>query len=241
MDIITQNTYEVLELVEAGQISAEEVDYLISEGSINPYLFESVLDELIAENEYVYEATSAEKLLNKHVLLKQTSDPEKRQELLKGIANDTHGNADLQKLNNYAFQTYHKGGSHQDNIEHFRKMASIKDKYNMDPNNKDNVLVDGKSALMHGKSEKEAYADWAKNNIKHEEMKEPEHAKGFVDHIIDAYHKGAEHVKQAYESAKETVKEHPGVAAGAAGAAAAGAAGYAAYKYLKNKKAKAGK
>lgn len=241
MDIITQNTYEVLELVEAGQISVEEVEYLISEGTIDPYLFESVLDEMNAENNYLQEATTAERLLNQHVLLKQTTDPDKRSELLKSIAKTTNGNEDLQKLNNYAFQTYHKGGSHSDNIDHFRKMASFKDKYNINPNNSDNILVDGKSATMHGKTEKETYADWAKNNIKHEDTKEPEHAKGFVDHVIDAYHKGLEHARNAYGAAKKTIEEHPGYAGAAAGAAAAGAVGYAAYKYLKNKKAKAGK
>lgn len=215
MDTITQNTYEVLELVEAGQISAEEVDHLISEGSINPYLFESVLDELIAENSYLQEESDfesrAKAIKNINVML-QNSDkmsPEKVQSLKAKLASLTNGDESLQKINSLGSQTlWGKGSGHS---SEFIKRANAHER---------------EGIVAHSGDSKP----------------EPEHAKGFVDHVIDAYHKGLEHAGKAYGAAKEYAMEHPGIVGGAAaGAAAAGAAGYAAYKYLKNKKAKARK
>lgn len=216
MDIITQNTYEVLELVEAGQISAEEVDYLISEGTINPYLFESVLDEMIAENNYLLEESDfenrAKAIKNINIMLQHSDKmtPEKVQSLKAKLASLTNGDENLQKINSLGSQTlWGKGGGHSSD---FLKKAGVHER---------------EGIVAHSGDSKST--------------PEPEHAKGFVDHVIDAYHKGLEHARNAYGAAKETIQEHPGYAGAAAGAAAAGAAGYAAYKYLKNKKAKAGK
>ena len=240
MDIITQNTYEVLELVEAGQISAEEVNYLISEGLINPYLFESVLDSLIYENEYLKEESDFESkvraIKNINVMLAHSDkmSPEKVKQLNNTLDALSGNDENLQRINTLGRQMLHGKGS--ENIGRFLKGS--------------------RSHEMNGIV---AHSGDKPANIE----QQPVHEKGFVDHIIDAYHKGientkealnhakeyavnaydkgVEHVGKAYNVSKEAIKEHPGIAGAVAGAATAGAAGYAAYRYLKNKKAKARK
>lgn len=223
MDIITQNTYEVLELVEAGQISAEEVDYLISEGSINPYLFESVLDKLIAENEYLYEAGKTDwKKVGKAAAV--------------GGAVLGYGQLNRQLGKHYGIQQGH---------DDYATYKGVYDRMDADDRSELEAKYHADEHLKGLEKAKEA-ARPIKDKIIDAYHQGLEHGKELYHNAVEgaksAYHSGVEHAGKAYGAAKEYASEHPGIVGGAAaGAAAAGAAGYAAYKYLKNKKAKAGK
>lgn len=223
MDTITQNTYEVLELVEAGQISAEEVDYLISEGSINPYLFESVLDELIAENEYLYEAGKTDwKKVGKSAAI---------------------GGAALGGL--HAYGQIHRSAGREQGHADYATYKGVYDRMDADDRSELEAKYHADELMKSMEKAKEA-ARPIKDKIIDAYHQGLEHGKALYHNAVEgaksAYHSGVEHAGKAYGAAKEYAMEHPGIVGGAAaGAATAGAAGYAAYKYLKNKKAKAGK
>lgn len=271
MDIITQNTYEVLELVEAGQISAEEVDYLISEGTIDPYLFESVLDEMIAESEYLYEA--------KKVNTKELGKSAVKGAVAGAAVGTALGGAELFRRSHnkylhdrdFADKVYY--GDTNDKASIARQMSRMDDeakghmqKMMMHKHLQDRALANGNMDAYnhHGSEAFKAHQDYAdhfekthggvlgslhkkiddlRTDIVNSNLYNKVHAdwENAKGHIGNAYESSKEALKGAGHSIKQALHDHPGYAGAAALAAGTAGAGYAAYKYLKNKKAKAGK